>query len=63
LNRSTLHSTWNQLRQKYGVYLRVLEALPDDKIHEHVIPGMRTPAELVSQAKEAWMLLRNLAVR
>jgi len=48
LNTSTLNSTWNQLRQKYGVYLRVLEALPDDKVHEHVIPGMRTPAELVA---------------
>lgn len=48
MNKSALNSIWNQLRQKYGVYLRVLEALPDDKIHEHVIPGMRTPAELVA---------------
>lgn len=47
MNKSGLNSSWNQLRQKYGVYLRVLEALPEDKINEHVIPGMRTPAQLV----------------
>lgn len=47
MNKSALSSIWNQFRQKYGIYLRVLEALPADKVHEHVIPGMRTPAELV----------------
>jgi len=48
LNKSSLDSSWNRLRQKYGVYLRVLEALPEDKIGQHVIPGMRTPAELAA---------------
>lgn len=48
MNKSALDATWNQMRQKYGVYLRLLDALPEDKIHEHVIPGMRTAAELVA---------------
>lgn len=48
MNKSALGSIWNQMRQKYGVYLRVLEALPEDRVGEHVIPGMRTPAELVA---------------
>lgn len=48
MNKSALNSIWNQVRQKYGIYLRVLDALPAEKIHEHVIPGMRTPAELVA---------------
>ena len=48
MNKSALSSIWNQMRQKYGVYLRVLEALPDDKVVDAVIPGMRTPAELVA---------------
>jgi uncharacterized damage-inducible protein DinB len=48
LNKSALDTIWNQMRQKYGIYLRVLEAIPENKIHEHPIPGMRTAAELVA---------------
>ena len=48
MNKSALDTTWNQMRQKYGIYLRLLESLPDDNISEHVIPGMRTAAELVA---------------
>jgi len=48
MNKSTLNAIWDQTRQKYGVYLRLLEALPEDKINEHLIPGMRTAAELVA---------------
>lgn len=48
MNKSALDTIWNQMRQKYGIYLRVLEALPEDKIHEQVIPGMRSAAELVA---------------
>ena len=47
MNKSALNSTWNQFRQKYGVYLSLLEALPEDKIRAEVIPGMRSAAELV----------------
>lgn len=48
MNKSALDTIWNQMRQKYGIYLRVLEAIPENKIHEHPIPGMRTAAELVA---------------
>jgi uncharacterized damage-inducible protein DinB len=48
LNKQTLDRRWDLIRQQYGVYLRVLEALPGDRIQEHVVPAMRTPAELIA---------------
>jgi uncharacterized damage-inducible protein DinB len=47
MDRTTLDQMWDQLRQKYGVYLRLLEAIPADRYNTHPVPGMRTPAELV----------------
>ena len=46
MNKQALDQTWDQFRQKYGVYLRVLEAIPADRYATHPVPGMRTPAEL-----------------
>ena len=46
MDRQTLTQVWDQTRQKYGVYLRLLEAIPADRYHSHPVPGMRTPAEL-----------------
>ena len=46
MNKQVLDSMWDQFRQKYGVYLRVLEAIPADRYSTHPVPGMRTPAEL-----------------
>ena len=48
MNKRTLDRRWDLIRQQYGVYLRVLEALPGDRLQEHVIPAMRTPAELIA---------------
>ena len=48
MNKQTLDQVWDQFRQKYGVYLRALEALPADRFHTHPVPGMRTPADLVT---------------
>jgi uncharacterized damage-inducible protein DinB len=48
MNKQALDRMWDQMRQKYGIYLRVLEAIPEDRYHTHPIPGMRTPAELVA---------------
>lgn len=48
MNKQVLDQMWDQFRQKYGVYLRALEALPADRFHTHPVPGMRTPAELVT---------------
>jgi uncharacterized damage-inducible protein DinB len=48
MNKATLDQMWDQFRQKYGVYLRLLEAFPADRFATHPVPGMRTPAELVT---------------
>jgi uncharacterized damage-inducible protein DinB len=47
MDKATLDPMWDQFRQKYGVYLRLLEAIPGDRYTTHPVPGMRTPAELV----------------
>ncbi len=46
MNKATLDQVWDQFRQKYGVYLRVLEAIPAECYATHPVPGMRTPSEL-----------------
>ncbi|MDH3424579.1 MAG: DinB family protein [Gemmatimonadota bacterium] len=48
MNKNTLDGVWDHTRQKYGIYLRLLELIPEDKLQETVIPGMRTPAQLVA---------------
>jgi uncharacterized damage-inducible protein DinB len=47
VHKATLDQIWDQFRQKYGVYLRLLESIPADRYATHPVPGMRTPAELV----------------
>jgi uncharacterized damage-inducible protein DinB len=47
MNKTALDQMWDQFRQKYGVYLRLLETIPADRYATHCVPGMRTPAELV----------------
>lgn len=47
MTKQALDQMWDQLRQKYGVYLRTLEAIPADGYASHPIAGMRTPAEMV----------------
>jgi uncharacterized damage-inducible protein DinB len=47
VNKQALDHMWDQFRQKYGVYLRGLEAIPADRYPTHPVPGMRTPAEMV----------------
>ena len=47
MNRQWLDGMWDHMRQKYGIYLRVLEAIPADRFHEHPVAGMRTPAQTV----------------
>lgn len=46
MNKTVLDQMWDQFRQKYGVYLRVLDAIPADRYPTHPVTGMRTPAEL-----------------
>jgi uncharacterized damage-inducible protein DinB len=46
MNKAALDQMWDQFRQKYGVYLRLLDTIPADRYASHPISGMRTPAEL-----------------
>lgn len=47
MNKQWLDGIWDHMRQKYGIYLRVLDAIPEDRFHDHPVPGMRTPAQMV----------------
>jgi uncharacterized damage-inducible protein DinB len=47
MNRQWLDGMWGHMRQKYGIYLRVLQAIPADRFHDHPVAGMRTPAQTV----------------
>lgn len=47
MNRQWLDGMWDHMRRKYGIYLRVLDAIPADRFHDHPIAEMRSPAELV----------------
>ena len=47
MNKQTLLQMWDHLRQGHGIALRVITALPADKLDSHPIPNMRTPKELV----------------
>ncbi len=47
MTRTSLEQLWTRLRPRHGIALRVIEVLPEDKIHTHPIPHMRTPVELV----------------
>lgn len=47
MNKQMIDPMWDQFRQKYGVFLRLLEVIPADRYQTHPVPDMRTPAELV----------------
>jgi uncharacterized damage-inducible protein DinB len=59
MDKSTLDGVWSHTRQKYGIYLRVLETLPEDRLHENIVPGMRSPAALVAHTSGA--IVREVA--
>ncbi len=48
MDKATADLMWDQIRQRYGIYLHLLDLLPEERYHEHVVPDMRTPAELVA---------------
>ncbi len=59
MDKSALDQMWDQFRQKYGVYLRLLDAIPADKYATHPVAGMRTPAELVAHVSDS--VVRGIA--
>lgn len=59
MNEQWLTGMWNHMRQKYGVYLRVLEAIPADRFDSHPVPGMRTPTQLAVHTSQT--IVRDIA--
>ena len=47
MNKQQLAMMWDHLRQVHGMGIRVLEAIPADKIDANPIPSMRTPTQLI----------------
>ena len=47
MNREKFLALWDHLRTLHGITLRLVEALPDDKIDATPIPNMRSPKALV----------------
>ena len=59
MDKKTFDRIWDQTRQKYGIYLRVPESIPEDRYHDHPVEGMRTPAELVVHTSRG--IVRDIA--
>ncbi|NOT34668.1 MAG: hypothetical protein HOP12_10935 [Candidatus Eisenbacteria bacterium] len=47
MNRETFLTLWDNLRQRHGITLRLIDALPADRIDSNPIPNMRTPKQLL----------------
>jgi hypothetical protein len=60
MTKQWLDQQWDQLRQKYSAYLRLLDSIPADRFHTRLVPGMGTPAELVVQMSAA--IVRDIAL-
>lgn len=48
MNKQTLDRRWDLFRQQYGIYMRLIGSLPERSLQDHVVPGMRTPAQLIA---------------
>jgi uncharacterized damage-inducible protein DinB len=59
MDKATMDQLWDQFRQKYGVYLRLLEEFPEKQYHTHPVKGMRTPAQLVAHVSGS--VVRDIA--
>ena len=46
MNRPWLDGMWDNIRQKYGIYLRLLEAIPESAFAETPVPGLRNATEM-----------------
>jgi uncharacterized damage-inducible protein DinB len=60
MNKQKLTETWDQFRQKYGVYSRLVEAFPEDQYHTHPVRGLRSFAEQVTHTSGT--IVRDIAV-
>ena len=60
VDKQALNQMWNQIRQKYGIYVRLLEAIPEDQFFHRPVPDMRTPAEMVAHVSGS--IVRDIAL-
>ena len=58
MKKTTFDTIWDQIRQKYGVHLRLIEILPEAQLQTRPIPGMRSPAELIAHLSSG--IVRNI---
>ena len=47
MNKQAVLQGWDHMRQVNGVGLRLIDLVPEDKLDATVVPGMRTPKELL----------------
>ena len=47
MTKQQLTHMWDMMRQRHGIGMRCIEAIPADQLDSHPIPNMRTPKELV----------------
>ena len=59
MNKQWLDGMWDHMRQKYGIYLRVLEAIPSERFADQPVPNMRTPTQMVVHTSGS--ILRDIA--
>ena len=59
MNKQWLDGMWDHMRQKYGIYMRVLEAIPENSFQENPVAGMRTPTQIVVHTSGS--ILRDIA--
>ena len=47
MNTTQLAATWDRLRLANGVALRLVEMIPENRLDDRLVPGMRTPKQLI----------------
>lgn len=47
MNKASFVPVWDMIRQRHGIGLRCVQALPADQLDSHPIRDMRSPKELV----------------
>jgi uncharacterized damage-inducible protein DinB len=43
-----IQTLWEEQRLVVGISMRVMQAIPQDKMDSHPVPGMRTPKEIIA---------------
>ena len=60
MTKQTLDRQWVQLRKKHNAYLRLLNSIPAERYHSHIVSGMSTTAEQAVHISSA--IIRDIAL-